>query len=96
MPQVVRVGDSNSAGGRIIGPGASTVFVNGSPMSVLGDRITPHPPCGSPGGQAHCAASTVQASATVFAQGRPVVFVGALDSCGHVRVSGSPNVIIGF
>jgi len=93
---VVRVGDINNAGGAIIGPSAPTVLTNGLPTSVIGDRVSPHAPC--PKVPSHCAAFVGQGSGTVLAEGRPVVYVGAIDSCGHVRATGSttPAVITGF
>jgi len=91
---VVRIGDINNAGGAIIGPSAPTVITNGLPTSVIGDRVSAHAPC--PLVPSHCAAVVVQGSGTVFAEGRPVVYVGAIDSCGHVRAIGSPTVITGF
>ena len=96
MPQVVRVGDANGAGGKISGPGASSVLVDGQPVSVLGDQVTPHPPCGRPGGQPHCSATVIEGSGTVTAEGSPIVFVGASDSCGHSRVGGSSTVEVGY
>jgi uncharacterized Zn-binding protein involved in type VI secretion len=91
---VVRLGDVNNAGGSILGPSASTVLTNGIPTSLIGDRVSAHAPC--PRIPSHCAASVVQGSGTVFAEGRPVVYVGASDSCGHSRASGSSTVITGF
>jgi uncharacterized Zn-binding protein involved in type VI secretion len=91
---VVRIGDINNAGGAIIGPSAPTVITNGLPTSVIGDRVSAHAPC--PKVPSHCAAFVGQGSATVLAEGRPVVYVGAIDSCGHARATGSPTVITGF
>lgn len=90
---VVRLGDINNAGGVAVGPGASTVLTNGTPTSLIGDRVSAHPPC--PLSPSHCAAVIVQGSGTVLAEGRPVVYVGATDSCGHARATGSSNVLVG-
>ena len=95
MPGVVRRGDFNSAGGSALGPSAPSVLVNGRPVCVPGDRVTPHPCCGLPGCAKHCAASTVRGSGKVKAEGKGVVFVGSPDSCGHSRASGSRNVNVG-
>jgi len=95
MPGVVRRGDFNSAGGSALGPSAPSVRVNGRPVCVPGDRVTPHPCCGLPGCAKHCAASTVRGSGKVRAEGKGVVFVGSSDSCGHSRASGSRNVNVG-
>ena len=90
---VVRLGDINNAGGAIIGPSASTVLTNGVPTSLIGDRVSAHAPC--PRVPSHCAAVVVGGSGTVLAEGRPVVYVGASDSCGHTRSTGSPTVLVG-
>ena len=94
MPAVVRRGDANSAGG-IATQGAATVFVNGRGVVPPGSPVTPHPCCGSRGCDAHCSASTTGGSATVFAEGKPIILVGDTDTCGHSRAQGSPNVFIG-
>ncbi len=90
---VVRLGDINNAGGSVVGPGSSTVLTNGIPTSLIGDRVSAHPPC--PDSPSHCAAVVAQGSGTVLAEGRPVVYVGATDSCGHARATGSSNVLVG-
>ena len=77
------------AGGVIIGPGAPTVLVNGSPVSTLGDAVTPH------GDPPHSSATIIKSSTTVFAQGKGIVRVGDKASCGHSVASGSPNVFVG-
>lgn len=89
MPGISRV-RADAAGGTISGPGCPTVFVNGSPISTLGDLVTPHPP-----GPPHSPSPTmIQASTTVFAGGKGVVREGDLASCGHAA-SGSSNVFAG-
>ena len=50
--------NTDTAGGIILGPGSQTVFVEGIKVSLPGDVILPHAPCGSPGGTPHCAATT--------------------------------------
>ena len=95
MPLVVRKGDANSAGGTVTGPCAPTVLTNNRPTSLPGDSVTPHPCCGVPGCAPHCSAVTTGGSSTVIAEGKPVQYIGCSDSCGHPRVTGSPNVIVG-
>jgi uncharacterized Zn-binding protein involved in type VI secretion len=95
MPQVVRKGDVNSAGG-VATSGIPTVLANGRPVVPPGTSVTPHPCCGAPGCGAHCGATTTTGSSTVLANGKPVVFVGSPDSCGHARETGSPDVIVGL
>lgn len=92
MPAVSRKGDPNGAGGVITGPCSSNVFANGINVSLPGDGVTPHAPCPLPA-PPHCSASTSGGSPTVFANGKPIIRVGAdSDTCGHARAAGSPNV----
>ena len=67
---VSRVGVDNAGGGIIMGPGSSTVFVEGSQVSLTYDSIAPHPCCGAPGCSPHCVAKTNKG-------GQPMVMVGA-------------------
>lgn len=94
MPAVVRVGDANSSGGIAL-QGIASVVVNGRPISVVGNPVTPHPCCGSKGCGAHCSATTTTGSSTVIAGGIPVEYVGCVDTCGHARAQGSPNTVVG-
>ena len=87
MPAAATIGKS-TAGGPIIGPGAPTVLVNGTPVSVLGDAVTPH------GDSVHASAKIVSSSFTVLAQGKGIVRSGDSASCGHFVSAGS-NVIVG-
>ena len=92
---VCRVGDKNAAGGVILS-GDPTVLVNGRPIATVGASITPHPCCGAKGcPPIHCSAKTTSTIATVLVGGKPVVTSGALDTCGHSRVGGSFDVIVG-
>jgi uncharacterized Zn-binding protein involved in type VI secretion len=97
MPGLVcRVGDKNAAGGVILN-GDTTVLVNNRPAAVLGGRVTPHPCCGARGcPPVHCAATTTSASATVLVNGKPIVTFGDVDTCGHARIGGSTDVIVGL
>jgi len=94
MPAVVRIGDSNEAGGRVTS-GPSTVFVNGKQINTHISEVTPHGCCGKKGCSAHCSAKTTKGSSTVYAAGKPVVFVGVKDTCGHTRTQGSSTVFVG-
>lgn len=90
MPGASRVG-TDSAGGTIIGPGASTVKINGKNVSLKGDSVTPHPPIDTP----HDVAPVmVGSSSTVKANGKFIVRAGDSASCGH-SATGSGNVNIG-
>jgi uncharacterized Zn-binding protein involved in type VI secretion len=96
MPGLVcRVGDKNAAGGVILN-GDATVLVNNRPVAVFGSRVTPHPCCGARGcPPVHCAATTVSTNSTVLVNGKPIVTFGDVDTCGHARLGGSNNVIVG-
>jgi uncharacterized Zn-binding protein involved in type VI secretion len=91
---VQRVGDANAGGGLIMS-GDPTVLVNGRPIALMGSPVTPHPPCGAKGGQAHCRASTTVNQFTVLVNGKPISTAGAIDTCGHPRGVGSLDVIVG-
>ncbi len=85
MPGVSRVGVDLVGSGIIIGPGNTTVKINGSPVSVIGDAVASH------GTGPHVAATLVVGSTTVFAGGIGVVRAGDAASCGDVA-TGSANV----
>jgi uncharacterized Zn-binding protein involved in type VI secretion len=88
MPGLVcRVGDKNAAGGVIL-TGDPTVLVNGRPVATIGARVTPHAP-------RHPAALTTSTNKTVLVGGKPITTVGDIDTCGHPRLTGSTNVIVG-
>ena len=92
MPNVQRLGDPNTAGG-IITSGVASVRVNGRPIVIPGRPVTPHPCCGEPGCGIHCSAVTSMGSSNVRAANAPVIRTGVdLDTCGHARAGGSPNV----
>lgn len=94
MPAVHRHGDLRACGSANIVVGQGTVFVNGLPLSVLGDPNT------------HGGGTTLSSNnpGTVFAGGLLVTMVGSLATPdpipGHSgpatkAASGSPNVFIG-
>jgi len=91
MPEVVRMGDVNDADGSIIDPLTVSVFANWLLVSVNGSFVGPHLPC--PSVQIHCAATVIEGSPNVFAEWVEVVRVDDLDSCTHVRSTGSPDVL---
>ncbi len=93
MPSVARFGDINVAGGVALG-GAKTVFVNGRPMMIPKQTVTPHPCCGQSGCDIHCNAKTQGGSPTVQVEGSPVLHVDDVDTCGHKRSSPSPDVFV--
>ena len=95
MPGAVRIGDANIAGGLAVGAGAPSVFINGRPACVPFTQVTPHPCCGVPGCFKHCVAKTTLGSSKVRVEGKPLVYVGSPDTCGHPRAQGSRNVTVG-
>ena len=90
MPAVCRVNDKNDSKppGLILG-GVSSVQVNGRPIAVVGNKITPH------GKGKHASAVVQKGSSSVFAGGKAVTYVGATDDCGHIHISGSGDVNVG-
>lgn len=86
--QAAKVGVS-LAGGIIIGPGATTVLVEGTPLSTVGDDVTSH------GVGAHAAALTASGSTTVLAEAEPACRQGDLATCGHAITNGATTVLIG-
>lgn len=95
MPGIQRVGDANSAGGVATG-GIASVRVNGRPVVVNGNGVTPHPNCGQRRAPpTHCHATITGGSGSVRAGGIPIAVTGAGDTCGHSRSGGSPDVKIG-
>lgn len=85
---VCRVGDSNNAGGIILN-GTATVLINNRPVAVLGSKVSPHP-------KKHVGQQCTSKNTTVLVNGKPIVTVGDIDTCGHVRVQGSSDVIVGL
>jgi uncharacterized Zn-binding protein involved in type VI secretion len=96
MPAVQRQGDSD-AGGGVANGGVPSVKVNGRPIMIPGQSVTPHPPYPRRGRNEHNNGSTVTGGgiSTVRAGGQPVVVTGDADSCGHPRSGGSDNVRAG-
>lgn len=92
---VQRLTDVNAGGGAITSIPQNTVFVNGLPVSINGSLGTSHPPC--PVKKIHCQGIwvTMGGSSTVSIANTPVNRMGDVDTCGHPRVGGSPNVFIG-
>ena len=90
MPNCHRMGDPNSAGGIITSIPQSTVYANGRLVAVNGSIGSGH------GRAPHCEGcwATANGGPTVFVQSIPVNKSGDMDTCGHTRVNGSPNVFL--
>ena len=92
---VQRVGDRNSAGGVIL-RGDSTVLVNGRAIALQNSPVSPHPCCGAQGcPPVHCNAQTRASSNNILVNGLPLIILNDTDTCGHTRVAGSPDVVVG-
>jgi uncharacterized Zn-binding protein involved in type VI secretion len=87
MPGLAREG-LDAAGGAQLAGGQASVHANGARVVVLGDPVAPH------GEPPHAAPVMAEASASVFAGGKPVCRAGARASCGHAT-SGSADVSAG-
>lgn len=98
MPAVARVGDLINTGhgcditAPIVGPGASTVFVNAIPVAINGSPIglhtitNPKPPCiPHPGQVVNTASRTVYANAVGIARNLDSADLGAISQ-GSVNV----------
>ena len=94
MKALVRKGDVNSRGGIAL-QGHSNVTCNGKQVAKYGSKVSPHPCCPKPGCNIHCAATAARpGSSTVTANGIRVLRMSMdIDSCGHSRAQGSPNVV---
>ena len=82
VPSVNRNGDANNGGGIV--SSNRNVRVNGKPISVDGDTVSPH--------GLHTGVKTANGSGTVKANGQPVNRQGDADTCGHTRNAGSGDV----
>lgn len=89
MPRLSRVNDTTINNGRIL-LGAPTVIAEGRPVGIHVSPITPHPK-----GKPHAVSKTIQGSATVRAQGKPVLYVGCMTTCFHPIQTGCARVIVG-
>jgi len=92
MPAIQRQGDANSAGGVATG-GEPSVRVNGKAVVVSNISVTPHHCGGKKPCSRHRYAKTLGGSSTVRVAGKPVVRATVdIDTCGHPRTGGSPDV----
>ena len=90
---VLRVGDANTGGG-LITVGDPTVLVEGRPIATAFSPVSPHPPCGSSGGQVHCYAHTQLQVSTILVNGKPIATWPSVDTCLHPRATGSLTVLV--
>jgi uncharacterized Zn-binding protein involved in type VI secretion len=90
MSGIQRVGDVNTAGGKIL-VGDPTVKINGRAIAYTNAPVSPHSNFKPP----HTDSRTRAKQSTVKVNGRAVVTNGCVDTCGHPRNSGSSDVKIG-
>ena len=83
---IVRVGDVNSGGGRVLS-GESSLRINGRDVAVDGSPVSCH--TNNKGEHTHARCRASQSNITV--NGKRIIFVGDTDTCGHVRIQGSAN-----
>lgn len=91
MPAICRVGDTNGVGGKLT-EGSSTVLLDGLPIALHPNTITPHQPWPRKQHypQHHHDAKTVAGySTSLMVEGKPVVLVGTSTTCGHSIADGS-------
>jgi len=90
MPALGLVRRSLVGPGTDLGRGAVTVKAEFMPVSLVGDKVSPH------GKPPHTSATIITGSATVFAEGRPVVVQGVSKAtCGHSVTTGAATVFVG-
>lgn len=94
MANVVRRGDTNTAGGVALA-GATKSYAQGNAIMLPQQPVTPHPCCGSPGCGAHCTAHTKGGASKVFCEGKRVIHTEDYDTCGHKRQSNASKVFVG-
>lgn len=85
-----RLGDDNGVGGKLT-IFAKSVIAEGFPVATHPNILTPHP-----GGPHHAAAKTIfkPTDATIIVEGKPIVKVGTLTTCGHPIMSGATTIIV--
>ena len=94
MPQTHRLNDCNDGGGCVTVIPQTTIFVNNLLQVVDGSMGTGH------GVDPHCELcwvtiqNTVKEPTNVFVENIPAGYRSNVDSCGHARAEGSPNVFI--
>lgn len=80
MPNVIRIGDPTSHGGKVIESGAPHFVVNGKPVALIGDKclcpVTGHQNC-----------TIVSGNGKHQINGKPVAYDGDKTSCGAALIS---------
>ena len=91
MPSAVRVSDSTTHPGVVVGPGSPNVLIAGLPAACVGDlHLCMMPPLAGP----HPPNPFVSGSATVLIGGRPALRLGDFSACGATIISGAITVLV--
>ncbi len=91
MPPAVKVTDTSTHGGTILGPGVATVLVKGMPAAVVGDMHVCSLP---PNGHQPTVSAFPSGSGSVMIQGRPALRTSDTCICGAASAVGEPTVQI--
>jgi uncharacterized Zn-binding protein involved in type VI secretion len=92
MGAAVRVTDTSTHGGTVIGPGVPTVLIGGMPAAVATDQhVCPIPPPG----HVPTVSPFPVGSPTVLIGGKPALRVVDVCLCGAMAAVGEPTVMIG-
>jgi uncharacterized Zn-binding protein involved in type VI secretion len=73
---------NDTAGGGSLIPSQNFCTIDNKFIIIDGDSVDPHPPCGTPGGSAHCSATIVTASNVVFVNNKGVCRKEDIATCG--------------
>lgn len=87
MPNVIRLGDPTSHGGKVIDCRSTDFKAAGQPMAVVGDKVT----CPM-NGHENCTIATGNARHRI--KGKAVAYEGDTTSCGAVLLSTHPRFSI--
>lgn len=90
MPGIVRKGDKNNAGGATAS-GQSDFVVNNKSACVKGTPVKPHKNFKGK----HVSAKTGSSKPNFVINNKSVTVINDADKCGHKRVDGSSDFIIG-
>ncbi len=95
MPGISRLGDLDTGHGawppRASITASTSVYVNGKPVTRVGDKYAVH--CDDDG---HCHDGTIAAgSSGVYADGKPIARIGDPVSCGGSVAQGSGDILSG-
>ena len=80
MPNIIRLGDPTSHGGKVISASASDYLVDG----IAAVRVGDHCNCPIPG---HGVTEVVEGDSDYLVEGKPVAFAGHQAGCGAKLIS---------